>query len=579
MSVRYPFDLKIIVLSLTLLCLSNQSLRAQTKIPNRNIPTAPSTPFPQDIPKPPSNEPPIDIFPFFQSPETDSIGAGTIRVEKFIFKGNTVFSSRQLEAKLSPYLGRKLTFSELLQARSAITELYTQAGYINSGAFIPVADNQAVQTNRGIVTIQIVEGKMEAIDVRGSNRLRKYVLSRLKRATSPVLNVNRLVEALRLLQADPLLDGISAQLNAGSQIGLAALDVTVKEKQPFQVETILDNERSPAVGSFQRQIRLGHANLLGLGDELSVNYRNTDGSNAIETSYALPLNPQNGTLQFSYTNVSSKIIERPFTQLDIISDAQSYELSFRQPLLRQASAEATRELAVGIAVSQQEAKTSLLDTPFPISSGADERGRTRISAIRLFQEWSSLSNRNVFLASSQFSVGIDALNATINDSLPDGRFFAWRGQALWLRKFTEDLTLVLKGDLQLADRPLVSLEQFGLGGATIVRGYRQDTLISDNGVLLSAELRWAIWQNETDRLQIVPFFDIGSAWNRDQRDNLVNPDLGTLASVGLGLQYQIGDRLDFRLDWGIPLVDVETGSESNSWQDNGLYFSVRYRPF
>lgn len=576
---RYPFDLKIIVLSLTLLCLSNQSLRAQTKIPNRNIPTAPSTPFPQDIPKPPSNEPPIDIFPFFQSPETDSIGAGTIRVEKFIFKGNTVFSSRQLEAKLSPYLGRKLTFSELLQARSAITELYTQAGYINSGAFIPVADNQAVQTNRGIVTIQIVEGKMEAIDVRGSNRLRKYVLSRLKRATSPVLNVNRLVEALRLLQADPLLDGISAQLNAGSQIGLAALDVTVKEKQPFQVETILDNERSPAVGSFQRQIRLGHANLLGLGDELSVNYRNTDGSNAIETSYALPLNPQNGTLQFSYTNVSSKIIERPFTQLDIISDAQSYELSFRQPLLRQASAEATRELAVGIAVSQQEAKTSLLDTPFPISSGADERGRTRISAIRLFQEWSSLSNRNVFLASSQFSVGIDALNATINDSLPDGRFFAWRGQALWLRKFTEDLTLVLKGDLQLADRPLVSLEQFGLGGATIVRGYRQDTLISDNGVLLSAELRWAIWQNETDRLQIVPFFDIGSAWNRDRRDNLVNPDLGTLASVGLGLQYQIGDRLDFRLDWGIPLVDVETGSESNSWQDNGLYFSVRYRPF
>ncbi|PSB54467.1 ShlB/FhaC/HecB family hemolysin secretion/activation protein, partial [Chroococcidiopsis cubana CCALA 043] len=134
--------------------MSNQSLRAQTKIPNRNIPTAPSTPFPQDLPKPPSNEPPVDVSPFFQSPETDSTSTGTIRVEKFIFKGNTVFSSRQLEAKLSSYLGRKLAFSELLQARSAITELYTRSGYINSGAFIPVSDNQAVQTNRGIVTIQ-----------------------------------------------------------------------------------------------------------------------------------------------------------------------------------------------------------------------------------------------------------------------------------------------------------------------------------------------------------------------------------------------------------------------------------------
>lgn len=135
-----------------------------------------------------------------------------------------------------------------------------------------------------------------------------------------------------------------------------------------------------------------------------------------------------------------------------------------------------------------ESETSLLDTPFPLSAGADDQGRTRISAVRFFQEWSQRSNTEVLFARSQFSLGIGALNATINKDAPDSRFFAWRGQTAWLRRLG-DTTLVLRADLQLADRPLVPLEQFSLGGVATVRGYRQDALLSDNGFLASAELR------------------------------------------------------------------------------------------
>ncbi|WAK74656.1 hypothetical protein AP9108_32925 [Arthrospira sp. PCC 9108] len=58
-------------------------------------------------------------------------------VEKFSFEGNTAFSDQQLAEVTQSFLNRPITFAELLQARSAITNLYISEGYITSGAFIP----------------------------------------------------------------------------------------------------------------------------------------------------------------------------------------------------------------------------------------------------------------------------------------------------------------------------------------------------------------------------------------------------------------------------------------------------------
>ncbi len=353
----------------------------------------------------------------------------------------------------------------------------------------------------------------------------------------------------------------------------------MKAQQAFRVEAALDNERSPTIGTSQQRIQMSHANLLGLGDRLSLGYRHTNGSDAIETSYLVPINSHNGTIELGYTNISSDIVERPFNQLDIISDARAIELTFRQPIVRQATAKATKEFAFGLSAARLESESYLLGTPFPLSRGADERGRTKISAIRFFQEWNKRSGTEVFLARSQFSLGIGAIEATINNSDPDSRFLAWRGQTAWLRRLGET-TLLLRADLQLADRPLVPLEQFGLGGATTVRGYRQDALVSDNGFLASAELRISVWKGEAGELQVIPFMDVGTTWNNNGADdNLTEPETGTLLSVGLGLQYQLSDRFSARLDWGIPLVPINTNSSSDSWQEEGLHFGVRYQLF
>jgi hemolysin activation/secretion protein len=494
---------------------------------------------------------------------------GTLTVDRFEVIGSTVFTPEELAAVTAPFSKRPITFAELLQVQDAITQLYIKGGYITSGAFIPPQP-----LKNGVVTIEVLEGEVERIEVTGTRRLNpSYVRSRLARATQTPLQVNRLVEALQVLQLNPLIETLKTELAAGSQAGTSVLRVKVEEASSFSTVLRVDNGRSPSVGTVRRQVELREANLLGFGDALFLAYTNTDGSNSIdEASYTIPINARNGTLNFSYSWSDNHVIEEPFDQVDIESNARNYEITYRQPLIETP----TQEFALGLSAVRRESDTSLLGEGYPLSPGANNRGETRISAIRFFQELTKRGSQEVFALRSQFSLGIDALGATINDKPPDSRFFAWRGQAQYLRLLAPDTLLLLRSDIQLANEALVPLEQFGLGGLGSVRGYRQDALLSDNGLFASAELRIPIiripkWNSI---LQVAPFVEVGTTWNSSGR---ANPETNTLASAGLGLLWRTGDRFTARFDWGIPFVDL--GLIKNTLQEKGLYFTVEYRLF
>ncbi|MGI2903290.1 ShlB/FhaC/HecB family hemolysin secretion/activation protein [Tolypothrix sp. VBCCA 56010] len=584
---KYPcsFAVSWLLVSLFILLSSliTKPLKAQmdaAQLPNQQIPPPqdvlpPSAP-PSPPPQPPAPlPPPSDLLrpdnpvptPNEQIPSVSE----TFTVKRFEVVGSTVFSREELAKVLAPFTNKPIAFTQLLQARDAISELYIKKGYITSGAYIPP------QTlTSGVVKIQVVEGGLEDILVTGTGRLnRNYVRSRLALATSPPFNRDRLLQALQLLQQNPLIQNLSAELSAGSRPGTSILSVRVREAKSFNTQIALDNGRSPSVGSFRRRLQINEANLLGLGDNLTVGYTNTDGSNSFDASYTLPLNPRNGTLTFNYANTSSNVIERPFNILDIESASRYYDLTFRQPIVQTP----TQEFALGLTASRRESDISSLLfreefglLPTELSPGADEQGRTRVSSLQFFQEWTSRNSREVIAARSAFNFGIGAFDATINANPPDSRFFSWQGQAQWVRLLAEDTLVLIRANMQLADRSLLPIEQFGLGGLGSVRGYRQDFLLTDNGVFATAELQYPIlripqWQGV---LQVVPFVDVGSAWNSGRQ----NPEVNTLASVGLGLQWRQSDRFTARVDWGIPLVYVD--SRERTWQENGVYFSILY---
>jgi hemolysin activation/secretion protein len=521
---------------------------------------------PKPLPSPdellnPSREP--------SSPQNETPVTGTIAVDKFEVVGSTAFTQVELDQILLPFTKRPITFSELLKARSLITDLYVSRGYITSGAFIPTQDLQ-----NGVVKIQVIEGGLEEIKIAGVERLSPdYVRSRMNIATGAPLNRDRLIQALQVLQINPLIASVSAELSAGTRAGQNILEVRVSEAKSLHAQLSLDNNRAPSVGSLRRKVQVSEANLTGLGDTLNVGYSNTDGSNSYDLSYTLPINPYNGTIAFAFNNGNSNVLEKPFNILDIYANSTSYDFTFRQPIEQTPS----QELALGFTASYRESLTSLLKIPFPLSAGADDNGVTKIAVLRAFQEFTQRFSQSVLSLRSQFSIGLGGVfGSNVNASSPDSRFVSWRGQSQYVNLLAPDTFLLLRGDLQFGDRALLPSEQIGFGGQDTLRGYRQDVLLGDNGLNLSAELRVPIlripeWEG---LLQIVPFIDAAAVWTSSGE---ANSSSNTLLGTGLGLRWRVGNTLDLRLDYGIPLISVP--NSRNTAQENGLYFNLNFTGF
>jgi len=562
-----------------------QQVNESVSRPSQNINNRDQrSPSQKPLPEPPIAPPPtLDQLKLPPSPNQPQLQPGaadqTVRVQRFQLEGSQVFSQAEIDATTKDFLGRDLTFAQLIQAADAITQLYINRGYITTGALIP-ADRKI---QNGIVPVQVVEGGIAPADIRirfregTRHRLNpNFIRQRLALATAKPLNRDRLLDALQLLKLNPVIQDLRVELAAGTRPGQSLLNVEVVEANTFSASLLLDNGRSPSVGTFRRQIFATQANLSGLGDSLTLSYGNTDGSNSGDFSYTLPVNARNGTVSINAGLAGSLIIEPPFDFLEIRSRSRYVEATFRQPVIQTPR----QELALGFTFSRQESKATIADgeIPFPVP-GSDFEGSTRITSLRFFQEWTQRSSAEVLGLRSQFSFGVPWFDVTNPDQSPGGKYFAWRGQAQWVRLLQPDMLLVVRGDLQVADRPLVPLEQFGLGGIASVRGYRQDALLTDSGFLLSAEVRVPVLRiPEIDGLlQVTPFIEGGKTWSFQRFQQPQETGTDSLLSVGFGLRFQMSNRLTARFDWGIPLISLNRSQ--NTLQEKGLYFSLVYTPF
>ncbi|MFM6319447.1 MAG: ShlB/FhaC/HecB family hemolysin secretion/activation protein [Dolichospermum sp.] len=544
-----------------------------SQIPTRPTLTTPEPPLPtpQPIEEPKLETPPSPVTP---SPVENV--PGTVNIKGFEFIGNTAFTQEKLRSAVNDLIDKEITFADLISVESRINNLYRNQGYINSAAVI---EPQNISAQDGIVKVTIIEGGIENIVIKGTRRLKPdYIRSRLGLSTKAPLNQNRILEALQLLKTDPQIQDISAQISQGVRPDLSVLEVTVKEADTFHIDIFTNNGRSPSVGSWRRGMTITDNNLSGWGDSFILNYSNTDGSNALDVSYGLPVNPRNGTIKFSGGITKTNITEPPFDQLDITGNSSYYEIGFNQPLWQTPS----QELGLGLAFSRQISKTKLGPDGFPLSIGANDNGETRISKIAFSQNWVTRNSKSVLGLYSQFNFGLGVLDATTNNNgIPDSHFFAWRGQGQYVRSLNRqnDMLLMVRSNLQLSKESLVPLEQFGIGGFSSVRGYRQDALLKDNGFLLSTELQFPIIRtvNQQGGLSLIPFVDFGTGWSSSNTKN-INPGNtskdGSLVATGLGLQWK-SQQFKARIDWGHTLTDINSQDQKSS--ENRLYFSVESR--
>lgn len=548
-----------------LLAQSIPSVPRGTIEPTQPQPPLPSKTLPSPNPKLRRQPKPPEVG------EPSSVIGTKVRVNKIQVRGSTVFSPQDFDRITAPFVNKTLTFEQLLAVRTTITNFYTSKGYTTSGAFLP-PQNLA----NGVLRVQVVEGELERIEIKGLNHLRNsYVRARLAAAVKTPVNLQRLESALQLLQQSPLLKQVEAELTKGTAPGRSVLILNLKEASPFTAGLSVDNKEPPSVGSFGSTALLSHNNLLGFGDRLSAEFGITQGVTDYSFGYEIPLNSQDGRLSFRYSNGRNRVIEQPFKPLDINGRSQTYSIGFRQPLVRTPN----QEFAIGLSADLRQSRTYLFEDKLYSFTTGPEKGESRVSAIRFSTDWVSRKQNAILAARSQFSLGLGILGATVNDTGTDGRFFSWLGQVQWLKALNQekDAVFIARAATQLTGDSLLPLEQFSIGGVDSVRGYRTSQKVGDNGAIASVELRVPIVRDAGGfgLLQLTPFFDAGIAWS-NQNDSNDSNDGNTLLSAGLGLRWQLNKSFAARLDWGIPLVSVER--RGNSLQDDGLSFSVQWEP-
>jgi hemolysin activation/secretion protein len=113
-----------------------------------------------------------------------------------------------------------------------------------------------------------------------------------------------------LLQRDPRIERINAELRPGYQRGESVLAVKVKEASPWKAWLDFSNYQTPIVGAERGLMTLAHQNVTGHGDPFSITYGGSRGVHPIiDTSYTLPLNRYDTTFTASAgMNFSSSTI-------------------------------------------------------------------------------------------------------------------------------------------------------------------------------------------------------------------------------------------------------------------------------
>ncbi len=487
--------------------------------------------------------------------------------------GNTILTPVELNNLLSPTRGQPANQQITCQIAQEVTQVYRSRGYVLAQVY-PVVDRKtnALATTTGEVRFLVVEGCLENIEIKGTQRLKpSYVYSRVAAGAKTPFNANKINDFLALIQTDPKIGKLEVQgFEAGKSFGSSVLSLKITEANALSGFVGVDSSIAPIFGGARAIGGLTYRNVTGNGDDLTGTYfRSTTGeAQGADFSYQIPINPMNGQIQLRYAPSVTSIVLQPNDRV-FKSNTNTAELNYRQPLLRTAS----KEFAVSLGFSFQDQQVSLDGVNSAIFAGADNEGKIKTRVVQFSQDYTSLDELGNWSLRSQFNLGLGGFGATNNPRpTPDGKFFSWQGQAQRVQRLSPNNYAIAQLGFQLTPDPLLPGQQFTLAGDRSILGYRQSLRSSDNGVRLSFEDRAIVGRNQSGEanLQLVGNVTAAKLWNNGG----TNVDNGFLASVGAGVIWEPFPKLVTRLDYSIPLVRID--DRGNNFQDSGFNFSIGY---
>jgi len=464
-----------------------------------------------------------------------------------------------VKAIVADYLQVSVSVHDLLAMKNRLNQLYALKGYINTGVKIP---DQEIKD--GVLRLEMTPGRLSKITI-ASDLKDRYIAGRLD--LSEPFNLTELQTQLKLLEKDRHITRIDARVEPTGEIGLAALLLAADTEPKFAIGASIANDRSPSIGSNSTRLRMEANNLTGWGDAFQGSVSTTRGLDAFDVRYSVPVTSNDITVGLEHSRSDSSVIEQPFADLDVDSETESSSIVFNCPLIR----DLETTFVVGLTFEKRRNQTSLLGQSFSFSEGALD-GESRVTPVRLSLSYATQGMAASLAAKLTVSYGTGAFRPTVDNltsEAPDGSFTAYLAQAQYARMFTDRFYVTLKLLGQYSPTSLLSVEKFALGGVGSVRGYRQNQVVRDNALLVSAEGNYRV--ESLPGLDLIAFYDWGSGENSTGSANLGRD---TIYSLGAGVTYRIGNGFNAELYIAHGFKDFPV--ENWNLQDDGIHFRLSY---
>lgn len=422
-------------------------------------------------------------------------------VLEFEVEGNTVLAAQVVEAALLPHMGPQRTVADVEAARTALEKAFQDAGRLSVLVDLPeqrVAD--------GLVRLRVVEGRVERLRVTGaryfSQGLIRETVADFAEGTVPDFNAAQ-AQLATLNRSDKR--QVQPVLRPGLQPGTLEVELKVADALPMAASVALNNHHAANTDPLRLEVSLRHDNLLQRGHSLALSLstapRATQQTRVVTLGYTVPLDASR-SLSLSVTDSNSTVEPLGNT---VLGQGNTARLRFSQGW---ATATASHSLSLGAEYRdlQQRVRAGT-----QAGSGAAAEVSTPLRYLPLQAAWDSTWWHGSGAQSAQTSLGATltlGLRSLLRRNVPcppddsladqfacnrdgaDGGFATLRldGQHAHAMPAALPGRLTWRLSGQMALQPLVSGEQFTIGGAGSVRGYLESEASGDTG--LTASLEW-----------------------------------------------------------------------------------------
>lgn len=493
---------------------------------------------------------------------------------EYRIESNTLLAGQMVERAVYPHLGPGKTIDDVEAARGSLESLYRSQGFGTVLVNIPEQD-----VKEGIVRLEVVEGKVDRLRVTGS---RYFSLGRIKQAVPALAEGNvphfpTVQQELAALGQESADRRVTPVLRPGKKTGTVEVELKVKDKLPIHADVQLNNNRSADTEDLRLLSSIRYDNLWQAFHSFSLQYQTAPQApeqvRTIAGTYMLPFGDAGGRLAlYGVLSDSDVPSSSPFSD-SVIGDGRIagaraiWPLPAMQGYFHHLSLGADyKEFKDRIAVG-----SASLDTPIDYHTFSARYGATTLGegTRTQFNLGPTLAFRG--LGNSQEEFANKRFKA-------EPGFFYLRGDVEHRRKLGKGWSFTGSVDMQWADAPLISNEQFSAGGADSVRGYLVSQALGDSGVRVNLELHSPQIRPFADGLltdlHMLAFLDAARLWVREP---LPGERLRfTLISGGLGLRLSTRAGLSARLGWAWPFRDAPDSTEPVEAGDSRVHLQLDY---